>query len=101
MIKLTCMYCGNNCDKVHPTSMWYGCKSCDAHFYESDEGDRGVTFYHDIKGKRYRLEILLNRPKTWLFLIKPGFDTLYETNNTINVTPGTALEKIKHILTFL
>lgn len=100
MTKLTCMYCSGDCERFNPTSMWFTCESCDAHFYEED-GNIGITFYRDIKDKRYRIEVVPHRPKTYLFQLKPEFSLLFETKEAMHITPQTALNKIKHLLMFL
>lgn len=100
-MKLICIYCKGECKRYNPGPMWYECKSCDVHFYENDDGFMGICIYKDIKDHRYRLEILPEKPKTFLFQLKPDFKLLVETKQAINVTPESALAKIKHLLMFL
>ena len=98
---MKCMYCDSLCHKTNLSSMWFHCEKCEVHYYENDDGLIGLTFYKDYKGRRYRFEVLPQKPKTFLFQLKPEFELLYEVQESMNVTPDNVLDKIKHILTFL
>jgi len=97
-----CKFCKKECEG-QPTSVWYYCADCDTSFYENDlnYGNSAMVFFKNIRDRRYRLEVLTNKTKFFLFQLEPTFELLHAAREQMHVTPETAVDKIKYLLTFL